>query len=308
MPYITVFEITQKAFEWWWPAVGIAFVVIGAVLVRFGPKLDRYTSGIPARIIGWFFIIFASGWTLLSFTLMYSTYREYSDAYRIGRYNVVEGVVEDFRPMPYEGHQEECFRVRNQRFCYSDYELSPGFNQSASHGGPIRAGLPVRIAYYEDDEDAGDHILRLEVRADSLSSERERAAYARMEEQRWKQQYKDNPIADRFRLGFSFAVILISLCWNVDWQHYVRYYIKRDPPYSQLLEWAFRGFFLACLVGASIDFIRVITERHRTIDDFAKAALYSLIWIGSFGAYDLFVRLRLRAKNQAANHLNSRIS
>jgi hypothetical protein len=70
--------------------------------------------------------------------------------------------------MPFEGHQSECFRVAKEKFCYSDYIQSPAFNQSTSHGGPIRAGLPVRIAYYED-ENLQNQILRLQIRADAVS-------------------------------------------------------------------------------------------------------------------------------------------
>ena len=70
---------------------------------------------------------------------------------------MVEGVVKNFRPMPYEGHQDECFSVQAQTFCYSDYVVTVGFNNSASHGGPIREGLRVRVSYI------GNTIIRLEV-------------------------------------------------------------------------------------------------------------------------------------------------
>jgi hypothetical protein len=49
--------------------------------------------------------------------------------------------------MPYQGHQEECFSVGDRTFRYSDYEPTAGFNNTASHGGPIRGGLAGRIAY-----------------------------------------------------------------------------------------------------------------------------------------------------------------
>jgi hypothetical protein len=55
-------------------------------------------------------------------------------------YEILEGSVENFDPMPYEGHQDECFTVQSKRFCYSDYEVQAGFNRSAAHGGPIRQG------------------------------------------------------------------------------------------------------------------------------------------------------------------------
>jgi hypothetical protein len=89
-----------------------------------------------------------------------TTLREYvtlHQAYKNGQYSVVEGRVENFRPMPYEGHQQECFSVYYTRFCYSDFERTAGFNNAASHGGPIRLGLPVKVAYVDN------HILRIEV-------------------------------------------------------------------------------------------------------------------------------------------------
>jgi hypothetical protein len=182
MPYNTVFEITQKPFEWRWSAFGLIFVAMGVVFIVLGPQLDRLNARKPTGLLrflfkprfafkpqylGWFFVIFSSSWTLLAFTSTYASYRQCRDAYQTGRYSVVEGFVEDFHPMPYSGHQLECFRVQKERFCYSDYVVSPAFNQSASHGGAIRAGLPVRIAYFEDDN-SNRYILRLDIRADKL--------------------------------------------------------------------------------------------------------------------------------------------
>jgi len=298
MPYVTVFDITQKPFEWWWSAFGLMFVAIGLVLIRFGPQIDRFASGAPARIVGWFFVIFASGWTLLAFGGTYIKYLEYRRAYQNGQYSIVRGLVEDFRPMPYEGHKDECFRVSQKQFCYSDYEVSPAFNQSASHGGPIRANIPVRIAYLEDGGPVG-HILRLEVRADSLTPGAVRAAQAKAEEQKMHQRFEEDPFADRLGLGFSFAAVLISLCWNLDWRHYMRYWIKSGPPYSPFWERAFRAFFLACLAGSSVSLVRMITGKHRTLPELEKAALCSLIAIAFFGVFDLILRLRLRARGSA---------
>jgi hypothetical protein len=308
MPYETVFEITQKPYEWWWPAIGLIFLAVGVVFVRYGPRLDRKNSGknfgpifaIPTKPLGWFFVIFASFWTLIAFGFTYSSYRELTRAYRAGRYSVVEGTVEDFHPMPYEGHQNECFRVEKERFCYSDYELSPGFNQSASHGGPIRAGLPVRIAYYQD-ENFHARILRLEIRADSLPSRPDRAAYAKREEEKWHQLAKNDPTEYRSLLGFSFAGLLISLWWTLDWKHCIRFWIRSGPPYSRLVTLGFRGFFLACLVGSIIQLVRVISERPPTIVDFEGAAPYILLPIGLFGVADFVFRKRLYGRKQSTD-------
>jgi len=267
------------------------------VLIRFGPQIDRFASGAPSRIVGWFFVIFASVWTLLVFGGTYTKYLEYRHAYQNGQYSMVEGLVEDFSPMPYEGHKEECFRVSQRQFCYSDYNATPAFHQSESHGGPIRANIPVRIAYLEDGPER--HILRLEVRADSLTPETVRAAQAKAEEQKMHQRFEEDPFADRLKLGFSFAMVLISLCWNLDWRHYMRYWIKSGPPYSPFWERAFRAFFLACLIGSGVSLFQMITGKHRTLPEVEKAALSSLIPIAFFGVFDLILRLRLRSKVSA---------
>ena len=88
---------------------------------------------------------------------MWREYHRLADDYASGKYDVVEGTVEDFRPMPPQEHTCESFRVQTPRFCYGNDIISPGFNNDVQHGGPIRAGLRVRIAYAED------AILRLEV-------------------------------------------------------------------------------------------------------------------------------------------------
>ncbi|GAC1417844.1 MAG: hypothetical protein NVSMB69_18760 [Novosphingobium sp.] len=51
----------------------------------------------------------------------------------------------------------EHFDVAGVTFSYSDYVITAGFNNSASHGGPIREALPVRICHRDGE------ILRLEV-------------------------------------------------------------------------------------------------------------------------------------------------
>jgi len=284
MPYETVFEITQKPYQWWWPAIGLVFLIIGVVFIRFGPRLDRNKNGnkfglsfvIPPKPLGWFFVIFASFWTLVAFSLTYSSYLKLVGAYRAGRYSVVEGTVEDFHPMPYEGHQSECFRVQKERFCYSDYEVSATFNQSASHGGPIRAGLPVRIAYYED-EDFQGQILRLEVRADSLPPEAERSAYARNEELKWHHAIQNDPTSDAMELGFLLAAFTWTLWWNIDWQRFIKFYGVNGPPYRRWIEVAFRGFVALCSLGAAVQFWRELSERTRPPQVYWNAFLIAVV-------------------------------
>ena len=171
MIYKTVFDASQHHYENLWSlAPLLIFVAIGAILVRYRkvplvyrPALMPHliVPGAPqgrARMIfSWSFFIFS---LLVAAVGLPGTLWEYHRAtsdLRGGRYLVMEGPVTDFVPMPCEGHAQESFTVNGHRFSYSDYSMTAGFRNTASHGGPIREGLYVRISY------SGNLILRLEV-------------------------------------------------------------------------------------------------------------------------------------------------
>ncbi len=59
--------------------------------------------------------------------------------------------------MPYAGHTKERFCVEDKCFTYSDFVPTIGFNNTSSHGGPIKAGMPVRVTF------VGNTIIKLEV-------------------------------------------------------------------------------------------------------------------------------------------------
>jgi hypothetical protein len=162
MTYTTVFDASQHGYENFWSLTPILILVaLGAMLV-FRPALMQLVlpqglQGRARRIFSWCYFIFS---LLMAAALLPGTLAEYQRAtsdLREGRYSVVEGPVSDFMPMPYEGHAQESFTVNGHRFSYSDYIMTAGFRNTASHGGPIREGLYVRISY------SGNLILRLEV-------------------------------------------------------------------------------------------------------------------------------------------------
>jgi hypothetical protein len=161
MTFTTVFDAANEGYSTWsFPAFGLIFIAIGALLV-FAPDLMRrlMPSGLQGRyrtVFSWFFLIFASIWTIASFVGTYQQYRNASSCLRDASCPTVEGPVTEFIPTPYSGHSMESFAVDGHRFSYSDYVVTPGFHSTASHGGPIREGLYVRITY------AGNVILRLE--------------------------------------------------------------------------------------------------------------------------------------------------
>jgi hypothetical protein len=143
----------------------------------------------------WFLPIFACGfgllWLVTAGLSVVGGDSQALNAFQEGDYQLVEGNVTDFKPMPYEGHQEKCFSVQGKRFCYSDYVIAPGFRNTTSHGGPIRAGLPVRIAY------SGDAILRIEIPKDQVLNPSEIVATTNSAKQAWQTRANNDPVERR---------------------------------------------------------------------------------------------------------------
>jgi hypothetical protein len=154
--YRTVFDISQKGFEW--QSYGIFLLVIGtaALLIWRARKSKSHVWKSGTILLTFGFVLF-----LGSLFKSVTRYLRLHHAYEKNEYSSVEGVIQDFQPIPSEGHQEECFSVKTQRFCYSNVN-TPGFNKTVSRGGLIKAGLHARIAYI------GNDILRLEIADDQL--------------------------------------------------------------------------------------------------------------------------------------------
>jgi hypothetical protein len=77
----------------------------------------------------------------------YSNWSYYRTILAQNKAYVVEGVIEQFHPMPKSGHDTERFIVDGVEFAYSDYFSTPAFNNTRSHGGPLHEGLMVRIYF-----------------------------------------------------------------------------------------------------------------------------------------------------------------
>ena len=173
MHYKVVFDNTTVGYTGWHFALfGMVGIVIGAVFVvivrRQGVLPFRWWSDRPraSKRFAYLMLGFPLLWTL---AVLYSTYSQYAGlkkAQQSGAASVVEGPVTHFRPMPATGHAMERFCVQETCFSYSDYVVTAGFNNTSSHGGPIREGLPVRVTY------VGAAIIKLEVAADTAEAKR----------------------------------------------------------------------------------------------------------------------------------------
>jgi len=158
MNYQVVFDVSTEGYRGWAFVLGLLFfltVGVGWILWsrQFPDPRHRWFQRSRPYVFTAFTLCVMSGLNIN----MYREYRLLTGRLQAGNYQVVEGEVEEFDPMPWEGHKDESFVVAGHRYSYSDYDGSAGFNRTSSHGGPIRQGLRVRIA------DIDGVIARLEI-------------------------------------------------------------------------------------------------------------------------------------------------
>ena len=138
--------------------VGVTLIAISLCLLKFFKRPSKlvhtarfYSAGIGVGII-----------LIVAILHQMKENRDGSiDAVAAGDFHVAEGLVENFHPMPPSGHDTERFTVQGENFAYSDNIITGGFNNTSSHGGPMKSGLPVRITYF--DGDVGRVIVKVEV-------------------------------------------------------------------------------------------------------------------------------------------------
>jgi hypothetical protein len=243
--YTTVYQITHLAPEWPFACIGL-LPLIAAGIIIWGKRRFKWKQ--PHWLFVVFLCLFGAIWVGgVGTSVLIADWQAFT-AYQRGDYQTVEGIVYDFRPMPYEGHQDECFSVQDQRFCYSDYEIAPGFHNAASHGGLIRSGLLVRIAYRDG------HILRLDIPKDQAPTPAQSAAVTTEREHQWQQRSENDPFMQKMNTAFLFTALCWTLWWNLQWKLVMRFWLK--PPYRPWVEILFRVFFAVSFFGAVIEFAR----------------------------------------------------
>ena len=240
--YVTVFQVSKESPNWLPVFVGFVPLLAGCLLL-IGKLL------FPWQRMSWFYPI---GVCLFGLVWIYLTPNDVDSkawlAFENLEYSRVEGVVTNFHPMPYEGHDDECFSVQLKRFCYSDYGVTPGFHHTASHGGPIRPGVHVRIAYI------GSTILRLEMAKADVRARGEYTAAADSARRESIARMENDPIQQRITTAFLFTIVILALWWNIQWRRSMGIWLR--PPYRAVTQDIFRAFFAIGLISAVAELLR----------------------------------------------------
>jgi hypothetical protein len=156
MNYNVVFDASRNGSQL---AMFAAFPVFIALFGLIGWALTS-SSDPTESTKGKFFLAGSALGLAMSLMLLVGHYGEYHQAKKAlqaGAYDVVERTVQNFVPMPPDGHSTESFSVDQNHFSYGAGWGSIVFN-SEWNRGHIHNGAHVRIAY------KGAAILRIETR------------------------------------------------------------------------------------------------------------------------------------------------
>lgn len=164
MDYKTVFEVTDKGFDYD-TLTPLLFIAIGLGVSLFNLKYNKSKSFKRnyAIVFGFIFSGFALIMSFFTIPSYITDRNKTNEMYQNGNFLTVEGKIENFDPMPHSGHAVESFNVNGVHFEYSDFMSVHGFNNTASHGGPLkRNGQQVRLSYISVNGD--NRILKIELK------------------------------------------------------------------------------------------------------------------------------------------------
>ena len=157
MHYELVFDAVRDGTPPLWSAWVVAVPCVGLGLLWWESHARRVREPGSWQVVAWLLVVVGSLATVQVFDICWLGYLRLAHSLEVGGFDVVEGVVSDFEPLPASGHGRERFRVGAHHYSYSDYEVAAGFHHTQPLGGPIRGGLHVRI------RDVNGQIARLEI-------------------------------------------------------------------------------------------------------------------------------------------------
>lgn len=137
------------------PVMLLAFIILfpkiqETVYIRQGKELTKAAK----RTVCIFCVIcsiFVGSMILVLIMGELHDYNHIVKAYTHGEYEIAEGYVENFEPMPYTGHAKESFEINGVYFAYSDFEVQQGYHNAKSHGGVIKGdGQYLKIGYIKE--------------------------------------------------------------------------------------------------------------------------------------------------------------
>ena len=119
--------------------------------VSFAKANDEEAENIFFKWLGWIVGVFCFLLFVSILVAHIGDYSEKKNAINNDQVLVVEGYVEKYHAMPFEGHDTEHFEINGVYFEYSNFELYNGYNRPACYGGVVTEnGQNLKIKYVTD--------------------------------------------------------------------------------------------------------------------------------------------------------------
>lgn len=135
-------------------AVGIVFLANSIAQVRSKEKSKGWDGFVESffKFLGFIVGPVGIGLFLFSVASLVIEHTDYEKMLKNDEVYIVEGYVENYYAMPYDGHDNEHFEINGVYFEYSDYNIMNGYNNSASHGGAVtHNGQYLKIKYITEE-------------------------------------------------------------------------------------------------------------------------------------------------------------
>ena len=278
----TVFEIGWRTFPW--------KGVVGPLLVGIAGLAMFKTAGQNGLRQGVGFLLMLAGFgmsALIGLTDI-SAWQDARAHYLRGDTKVVEGTVENFQPPPYIGPTRESFTVGKVTFVYYPGSSTPCFANSPLRRGPIRSGAIVRIHYFEG------CIQRVDIQPGAGVASADAASEAKAEQERQRRALEDNPqfVANNFAL--LCIGLIVSLLVFVKWRRFIRFWIRRLPPYSRTIEIVTRLWSALTFAGCAYGIFKLIDAHKLNVEIVKRAAPLLFAGLVVFAVSDAITQYRAR--------------
>ena len=150
----TVLYEVPVGFEWHellWLIMPIAIALLPIIAEKDAKRKGRTISPVGKRITRicfWSGSLFVGVIVSIMLISQVCEYPKVVGAYDRGEYEIVEGYVENFDPMPQNGGSYESFEIDGVYFYYSDHLIQYGYNNAKCRGGVITGdGQYLKIGY-----------------------------------------------------------------------------------------------------------------------------------------------------------------
>jgi hypothetical protein len=152
----TVYDFHNERLIPYFSFLPAPFIIIGLGIfiynLFYGDREGTNKWGINKRMFNMFFglgfALFALSLSAMTISSKLGGHSTAEAIFNSGKYKTVEGIVENYHPMPPGGHQSESFTVDGIKFEFYGSTLGdPGYNIPAVDGGVFKAGLFVRLTY-----------------------------------------------------------------------------------------------------------------------------------------------------------------